>query len=482
MSLVEEARQHHEDAERAERAAARALLAPAPTHRARLQQAHRAKRLLRHASGRAAKLRRLYDDADRSRRDEIAALGAGNVFSAFYDRLKEVRDFHRQYPGLQPPRGEEQEAMLEEDPLEDVRFTGEEGLGRFLDLHDVHRTFQNAPFGGPTDYLAFLEHLSSFHLVPRRHKFGPSYPAYIKELTEYLLDFHARALPLTDTAPALADAAEKRAKEWDAGEAPGWEDRGDGAAELAAVELDAAEGPEDLASKAPEAMRGALWARGLATDGEPAELAERLWASRGAELPAEGEKARRAEEGRALALLEARATCAIELLREQLAATRGNVERKQTMSYAELQAEAEEQEEAVDIDSDEDTDAQLHNPLKLPLGWDGKPIPYWMYKLHGLNVEFKCEICGNFSYWGRRAFERHFKEWRHQHGMKCLGIPNTRAFLEVTSIEHAQKLHAAITARKQGEFRAEEHEECEDAEGNVYGRKTYEDLKRQGII
>ena len=49
--------------------------------------------------------------------------------------------------------------------------------------------------------------------------------------------------------------------------------------------------------------------------------------------------------------------------------------------------------------------------------------------------EFKCEICGNYSYWGRRAFERHFKEWRHQHGMRCLGIPNTKNFNEITSIE-----------------------------------------------
>jgi hypothetical protein len=38
----------------------------------------------------------------------------------------------------------------------------------------------------------------------------------------------------------------------------------------------------------------------------------------------------------------------------------------------------------------------VYNPLKLPLGWDGKPIPYWLYKLHGLNMEFKCEICGNY--------------------------------------------------------------------------------------
>jgi splicing factor 3A subunit 3 len=57
----------------------------------------------------------------------------------------------------------------------------------------------------------------------------------------------------------------------------------------------------------------------------------------------------------------------------------------------------------------DDEDEFIYNPLKLPLGWDGKPIPYWLYKLHGLNQEFKCEICGNYSYWGRRAYEKHFQ-------------------------------------------------------------------------
>ena len=137
--------------------------------------------------------------------------------------------------------------------------------------------------------------------------------------------------------------------------------------------------------------------------------------------------------------------------------------------------------EAVEEVSDEE-DEYVYNPLKLPLGFDGKPIPYWLYKLHGLNMEFKCEICGNASYWGRRAFERHFKEWRHQNGMRALGIPNTKQFFEVTQIAEAGELWANIQQREKGGFRAELDEEFEDAAGNVYNRKTYEDLKRQGLI
>lgn len=52
------------------------------------------------------------------------------------------------------------------------------------------------------------------------------------------------------------------------------------------------------------------------------------------------------------------------------------------------------QEAAADEGGSDSEDEFVYNPLKLPLGYDGKPIPYWLYKLHGLNLEFKCEICG----------------------------------------------------------------------------------------
>ncbi len=37
-----------------------------------------------------------------------------------------------------------------------------------------------------------------------------------------------------------------------------------------------------------------------------------------------------------------------------------------------------------------------------------QPIPYWLYKLHGLNISYTCEICGNYTYRGPKAFQRHF--------------------------------------------------------------------------
>lgn len=134
-------------------------------------------------------------------------------------------------------------------------------------------------------------------------------------------------------------------------------------------------------------------------------------------------------------------------------------------------------------EEEEETDEKIYNPLKLPLAWDGKPIPFWLYKLHGLGVEFPCEICGNFVYMGRRAFDKHFSEWRHIHGLKCLGITNTSLFREITKIEDAEKLWTKLQQDKKVERSMTENiTEMEDDEGNVMSQQVYEDLKKQGLI
>ena len=134
-------------------------------------------------------------------------------------------------------------------------------------------------------------------------------------------------------------------------------------------------------------------------------------------------------------------------------------------------------------DSDDDGDALKSNPKNLPIGWDGKPIPYWLYKLHGLGKEFKCEICGEASYWGIKAFQKHFQEWRHSYGMKCLRIPNTVHFANVTSIEEALKLQKKIISQNYDTaFKPDYEEEFEDPDGNVMNRRTYIDMKRQGLL
>ena len=133
--------------------------------------------------------------------------------------------------------------------------------------------------------------------------------------------------------------------------------------------------------------------------------------------------------------------------------------------------------------NDDEDEAPIYNPLNLPLGWDGKPIPYWMYKLHGLGTEYKCEICGDLSYWGRKAFDKHFQEGPHAAGMRRLHIPNTKHFHDITTITDARALYSKITEFISNDhFETEKQEEFEDSEGNILNRRTYEDLARQGLL
>jgi hypothetical protein len=127
---------------------------------------------------------------------------------------------------------------------------------------------------------------------------------------------------------------------------------------------------------------------------------------------------------KAIAEKEHRVCKLTEAMQDTREDTRVNVERKFGMTdkerqqeIAALYAEEEAMTTAEQEGSDgEDGEEKVYNPLKLPLSWDGKPIPFWLYKLHGLGVEFPCEICGNYVYMGRRAFDKHFSEARHIYG------------------------------------------------------------------
>jgi len=142
----------------------------------------------------------------------------------------------------------------------------------------------------------------------------------------------------------------------------------------------------------------------------------------------------------------------------------------------------EDEDDKVESDSSEEEEVKMEK-ANYPVGWDGNPIPFWLYKLHGLGIEYKCEICGNMSYWGPRAFDRHFQEWRHSHGMKCLRLENSKEFHHVTKIQEALELDKRLKELKEKDkWKEDEMEECEDFDGNIMNKKTYQDLRAQGLI
>lgn len=110
------------------------------------------------------------------------------------------------------------------------------------------------------------------------------------------------------------------------------------------------------------------------------------------------------------ALLTHLATALLVTLVPTLNETKSNVERRFSLTAREREQELLEQSKppppptnnAVGPEGEEEEEEErIYNPLKLPLGWDGKPIPYWLYKLHGLGVEYRCEICSDHVYMGR---------------------------------------------------------------------------------
>ena len=514
-TLMERTRALHEEVERYERLVAKDFHTESKSHRSRLSQNHRVAECVVGIQKQSEALLEIYKDEDKSRKEEIASMAGDNVFSIFYDRLKDVRDYHRRHPGLEVASVEEEEARyLTSQPK--VDFSGEEGYGKFLDLHEFHRKFQNAKFGQKgISYLEFLEIFSTFGDVASVSKLnGEAYGTYLQELLDYLHGFYKKAQPLACLNDPLSDVERDFVQKWERSEVEGWEDKGLGTSSArlegnpSLIDLEAFETSSDLeASLGADRIKEALVAMGLKAGGTPGQKAERLMKTKGktleeldpklfakgkAPVKNEREAQRRLKMAESVALLECKIQTLVDLLEATVRDTKSQVEKKATSTYEELVAEMEDNEEGLedpaaaaagmDLDGDDDDEDIIYNPLKLPLGWDGKPIPYWLYKLHGLNQEFKCEICGNYSYWGNRAFERHFKEFRHQHGLKCLGIPNNKVFWGVTKIDDALALWKSLQEKQQTGFSNDQDEEFEDKDGNVYNKKTYMDLQRQGLL
>ncbi|RKP10819.1 splicing factor 3a [Thamnocephalis sphaerospora] len=482
-SVLEQQRSMHEEIERLEQAIVEEYLSEPKTHKDRLLLDHRVNEYLERMQQRAGALQGLYADSDGTRAAEIAAVSGPDEFAEFYQRLRGVKDYHRRNPNMEVEvmemefRNRDRDADLQ---ALDRKFSGEESSGRFLDLHALHDQFLNLKDVKRVNYLTYLEQVERLELVPRTSK-GAAYRSYLESLRKYFEDFFQRTQPLLDLEELRQSALAEFEKHWAEGTFPGWDaqpeadnDEQNSLFCLACKRQYSKQTVFDghLTSRKHIKASEALMKQETAiTVNQTAEMRQRV-------------RDQTEQKRREIAVEEAVVRKYAEVLAEQREATRANVERKQALTEHERQQEeAEAAAEGDNDEEDEEDEERIYNPLNLPLGWDGKPIPYWLYKLHGLGVEYSCEICGNFVYMGRKAFERHFQEWRHAHGMRCLGIPNTKHFQEITSIEDAYALWDRLKKEKKSEKqRSDAVEEYEDQQGNVFNKKTYDDLRRQGLL
>jgi len=390
-----------------------------------------------------------------------------------------------------------------------IPFAHEEDYGKYLNLHNHHLAFLNIKgIQKGIDYAQYVSVFDELEEIPKKIKTHPSYTSYLKGLSQYLSEYLFKVNPLFDQKLQEAKLKVDFDDEWQNGTFRGWAKATSTAMKTGAhLPLDDVECADDLKSLGLERLKSALQALGLKCGGTLDQRAERLFSVKGLDfenipgkLKAKGGKPANTESSKVsnsenpdkektIAWKEARLYNLSTLLGDYKTDTFENIQRKMARSGAELMDEDEDESDE-EIEKIDDTvvnynpneEEIIYNPKNLPLDWDGKPIPYWLYKLHGLNLTYPCEICGNFKYKGLKPFQKHFAEWRHAHGMRCLGIPNTAHFVGVTAIKDAQQLWAKLKAEKTAErFNPETEEEFEDNLGNVLNKKTFDDLRRQGL-
>ncbi|KAJ2358896.1 Pre-mRNA-splicing factor sap61, partial [Coemansia erecta] len=322
-----------------------------------------------------------------------------------------------------------------------------------------HEQFVNLRLVRKLSYVEYLGECTRFADIPAQAKKDPRYAEYLRSMRTYFEGFFARAMPLFNLPEEQREAARVFDREW----AP----PSDGALFCAPCQR--------------QFEKETTYAAHMGSRKHQRTVARAESSDNVGQQPTRDRDA----EQRDLAWHEHLITRYAATLADRLLDTRANITRRQALTEDERAHELHDadDDELLAAADDDGAGEQLYNPLNLPLGWDGKPIPFWLYKLHGLGVTFTCEICGNSVYRGRKAYERHFQEPRHATNMRRLGIPNTRQFHGVAGIDEALELWARVDKEKrQTSVNADTFEEYEDSEGNVFSKKTYFDLKRQGLI
>lgn len=527
FSVLEQLRSAHEDMENVEKAMSLVLLDKAKNVRHPVSVEHALNYLVENSRQKCKTAVEIYQDKDGMRTDDINALAGqrgdkkqGDVWTSFYDKVKEVKDYHRRFtinqglPELQSAEWFYQRAF-EADRSESL-FSGEEDMGRRVDMHGHFIMYLNmkkimqgrtasirqATFArlkrkhadlqpddeiveeaikkehSDLDYIEWLKTFDQFHSIPRYCKFrDKAYTEYLEKIIEYLRGLLLRSQPMVGIEKLEQQFDKEFEERWKEGTIPGWQEPTHKDKLFCLPSNRLFNNPSILKSH----QSGKLYKKKVA-EMQKLSFEEQKKLVDGVV----GEDLR-------IARLESRAAKWHDLLSDIVAETVQHLQKKQSQTVEEMEAEKdleseeEEDDDGVDVDADEMNDEQverpIYNPLNLPLGWDGKPIPFWLYKLHGLGIEYKCEICGNYSYWGRRAFERHFQEWRHAFGMRCLKIPNTAHFKEITKIEDAITLYEKLKKDAEEQtFRPDQDVECEDIQGNVMSQRAFEDLRRQGLV
>ena len=418
-----------------------------------------------------------------------------DIWVNFYDKIKEIKMLNKSGNDINHSTTSDKifNNLISEINLKTL-FSNEENFGKCLDLHELYHEYINIPniFNNKSnkemtnnnniltnktmdniikfDYLNYLKNIDNFKNIPLKVKKTDEYIKYIKHLAQYLKTFFVKIYPLVNF-NEIQDIIDSK---FEADQ----EHLANKSIELNEEEKDNKELFCKICNKyfAKETLMDAHMKSKKHL--KKVNLSKNNNNINSINIQ---EKNKSDEDIiRDINYYEYQIIRYKDILQNIIDNTINQIHKKQTMTREEL--ELDRLNEINNKKSEKEDKKKIFNPKNIPMDWDGKPLPYWLYKVHGLGVEHKCEICGGASYWGRRAFEHHFQEWRHAYGMKCLRLPNTLQFKNITRIEDALKLHhKLIEDKNKTEFNPDIEEQYEDENGNVYNKKMMMDLKKQGL-
>ena len=423
-----------------------------------------------------------------------------DIWVNFYDKIKEIKMLNKSGNDINHSTTSDKifNNLISDINLKTL-FTNEENFGKCLDLHELYHEYINIPniFNSSINnkklsntnrnqillnenmedinklnYLNYLKNIDNFKNIPLKIKKSEEYIKYIKHLAQYLKSFFVKIYPLVNF-NEIQDIIDSKFED----------DQEHIDNNNKTIELKEEEEEEHDKNQLYCQICNKSFAKETLMDAhmKSKKHLKKLNASKNNNNNILQEKNKSDEDIiREIKYNEYQIIRYKDILQNIIDNTINQIHKKQTMTREEL--ELDRQNELNVKKTDKEDKKKIFNPKNIPLDWDGKPLPYWLYKVHGLGIEHKCEICGGASYWGRRAFEHHFQEWRHAYGMKCLRLPNTLQFKNITKIEDALKLHhKLIEDKNKTEFNPDVEEQYEDENGNVFNKKMIMDLKKQGL-
>ena len=383
--------------------------------------------------------------------------------------MKEIREFH---DNNFTQASNHQYLEMENPKMPEINFTPEESNGKYLDLHELYGIFINTKFfkSKPNfdkifEEFSYRSYVSSFFEFTTEKGKDLEYKEYLLKLTDYIISFIKKSKPLFPIEKTLKTIETEREEQWNNGTFVSWSFEPENT-EKTGEANEEKDGDQKM-------IESSLFC-------EPCNkkfanenvMSFHLKSKKHLNTLKKKNKNKNKKDDlqKEIFLLEVGVNRISDEISDVIHETISNIEKRQSRTLKEyLEAQ---NESSSEIEEESEEEEEVAKQIKnYPVGFDGEPIPYWLYKLHGLGVEYKCEICGNASYMGRKAFELHFQDWKHQFGMKCLGIPNTKDFQEITIIKDAQNLYQKILEREKNKTSNNDEIEVEDVEGNIYIEK-----------